>query len=98
MTRAIAIRHVYFEHLGTFANDMSAKKFGARSTAQEVIRGHNLTGREVIVTGGASGIGVETVRAMALANARVVIATRDATRGEAVAAAGSMERGRQTPA
>ncbi len=55
----------------------SAKKFGAQSTAQEVIEGHNLDGREAIVTGGASGIGVETVRALALAGARVVIATRD---------------------
>jgi NAD(P)-dependent dehydrogenase (short-subunit alcohol dehydrogenase family) len=64
----------------------SAKKFGAQSTAREVIEGHNLDGREAIVTGGASGIGVETVRALALAGARVVIATRDSVKGEAVAA------------
>jgi NAD(P)-dependent dehydrogenase (short-subunit alcohol dehydrogenase family) len=64
-----------------------AGKFGARSTAREVISGHNLDGREAIVTGGASGIGVETVRALALAGARVIIATRDAAKGEAVAAA-----------
>jgi NAD(P)-dependent dehydrogenase (short-subunit alcohol dehydrogenase family) len=67
-------------------NPRSAKTFGAQSTAQEVIEGHNLSGREAIVTGGASGIGVETVRALALAGARVVIATRDAVKGEAVAA------------
>jgi NAD(P)-dependent dehydrogenase (short-subunit alcohol dehydrogenase family) len=63
-----------------------AKTFGAKSTAREVFEGHNLSGREAIVTGGASGIGVETVRALALAGARVVIATRDAVKGEAVAA------------
>lgn len=67
-------------------DDSSAKKFGPRSTAREVIDGHNLNNREAIVTGGASGIGVETVRALALAGVRVVIATRDAAKGEAVAA------------
>ena len=66
--------------------DTSVTKFGARSKALEVIEGHNLGGREAIVTGGASGIGVETVRALALAGARVIIATRDAVKGEAVAA------------
>lgn len=63
------------------------KRFGARSTAREVIEGHDLSGRDAIVTGGASGIGIETARALALAGARVVIATRDAAKGEAVAAA-----------
>jgi NAD(P)-dependent dehydrogenase (short-subunit alcohol dehydrogenase family) len=66
-------------------NDSSAKRFGPRSTAREVIDGHDLSGREAIVTGGASGIGVETVRALALAGARVVIATRDAAKGETMA-------------
>jgi NAD(P)-dependent dehydrogenase (short-subunit alcohol dehydrogenase family) len=68
-------------------NDTSAKKFGARSTAQEVVEGRDLSDREAIVTGGASGIGVETARSLALAGARVIIATRDAAKGEAVAAA-----------
>jgi NAD(P)-dependent dehydrogenase (short-subunit alcohol dehydrogenase family) len=65
---------------------MAADKFGARSTAREVIAGHDLHGRDAIVTGGASGIGVETVRALATAGARVVIATRDRAKGESVAA------------
>ena len=34
---------------------MSEKKFHAKSTALEVIKGHDLTGFETIVTGGASG-------------------------------------------
>jgi NAD(P)-dependent dehydrogenase (short-subunit alcohol dehydrogenase family) len=59
--------------------------FNARSTALDVIAGHNLNGRNAIVTGGASGIGVETVRALAAAGARVVIATRDHTKGQSVA-------------
>jgi NAD(P)-dependent dehydrogenase (short-subunit alcohol dehydrogenase family) len=68
-------------------------KFGARSTALEVIAGHDLKGRDAIVTGGASGIGVETVRALASAGARVVIATRDRTKGESVAATLRKETG-----
>jgi NAD(P)-dependent dehydrogenase (short-subunit alcohol dehydrogenase family) len=66
--------------------EQGASKFGAKSTAREVIAGHDLHGRDAIVTGGASGIGVETVRALAEAGARVVLATRDRTKGEAVAA------------
>lgn len=67
-------------------NESTARKFGARSTAREVIAGHDLRDRDAIVTGGASGIGVETVRALATAGARVVLATRDRAKGEAVAA------------
>jgi NAD(P)-dependent dehydrogenase (short-subunit alcohol dehydrogenase family) len=66
--------------------ESSKSKFGARSTALEVIAGHNLNGFDAIVTGGASGIGVETVRALAAAGARVVIATRDRTKGQSIAA------------
>jgi hypothetical protein len=38
--------------------------FSAFTTAAEVIKGINLSGKNVIVTGGYSGIGVETVRAV----------------------------------
>ena len=61
-----------------------SKKFGEKTTALEVIEGHNLSGKEVIVTGGSSGIGVETVRALAKAGARVVIAARDLKRANEV--------------
>src|ERR1039458_6179256 len=69
-------------------------RFGARSTALEVIAGHDLCAREAIVTGGASGIGIETVRALATAGARVIIATRDRTKGEAIAATLRKETGK----
>jgi NAD(P)-dependent dehydrogenase (short-subunit alcohol dehydrogenase family) len=72
----------------------STSKFGARSTAREVIAGNDLRGREAIVTGGASGIGIETVRALATAGARVTIATRDRAKGEAVVAALRKETGK----
>jgi NAD(P)-dependent dehydrogenase (short-subunit alcohol dehydrogenase family) len=59
--------------------------FGAQSTAAEVITGIDLTGRRAIVTGGASGIGVETARALASANAEVTLAVRNLEAGERVA-------------
>ncbi|WP_329560565.1 SDR family NAD(P)-dependent oxidoreductase [Kitasatospora sp. NBC_01266] len=55
--------------------------FGAESTAAEVISGIDLTGRRVVVTGGASGIGVETARALASAGAQVTLAVRDLAAG-----------------
>jgi NAD(P)-dependent dehydrogenase (short-subunit alcohol dehydrogenase family) len=76
-------------------SEIAESRFGDRSTAREVISGHNLKGREAIVTGGASGIGVETVRALAIAGARVVIATRDHTKGESVAATLRRETGNE---
>ncbi|MEU6603128.1 SDR family NAD(P)-dependent oxidoreductase [Streptomyces flaveolus] len=50
--------------------------FSPRATSAEVISGVDLTGRRAIVTGGASGIGVETVRPLVAAGAEVTIATR----------------------
>lgn len=60
-------------------------KFNARTTADEVIKGHDLTNYECIVTGGTSGIGVETVRVLTKAGARVVIGARDIEKAEKVA-------------
>jgi NAD(P)-dependent dehydrogenase (short-subunit alcohol dehydrogenase family) len=50
--------------------------FGARSTAAEVLDGIDLSGTLAIVTGGYSGIGLETTRALAGAGARVVVPAR----------------------
>jgi NAD(P)-dependent dehydrogenase (short-subunit alcohol dehydrogenase family) len=60
--------------------------FGAQSTAAEVVAGIDLTGRRAIVTGGSSGIGVETARALAAANAEVTLAVRDLEAGRKAAA------------
>ena len=59
--------------------------FGYRTTAAEAVAGIDLTGKHAIVTGGYSGVGLETVRALASAGARVTIGVRDAARGEATA-------------
>ncbi|WP_284744866.1 SDR family NAD(P)-dependent oxidoreductase [Amycolatopsis sp. RTGN1] len=50
--------------------------FGATSTAAEVLAGIDLTGKLALVTGGYSGIGLETTRALADAGAHVVVPAR----------------------
>ncbi|MCZ4611135.1 SDR family NAD(P)-dependent oxidoreductase [Streptomyces sp. Lzd4kr] len=56
---------------------LTTTPFGMRATATEVLDGLDLSGRRMIVTGGSSGLGVETVRALAGAGAQVTIATRN---------------------
>lgn len=63
--------------------------FGAASTASDVTKGIDLSGKIAIVTGGYSGIGVETVRALRSAGARVIVPTRD--RDKAVRALDGIE-------
>ncbi|CAM5525156.1 MULTISPECIES: SDR family NAD(P)-dependent oxidoreductase [Streptomyces] len=56
---------------------LTTTPFGTRATAVEVLDGVDLSGRRMIVTGGSSGLGVETVRALAGAGAQVTVATRN---------------------
>jgi NAD(P)-dependent dehydrogenase (short-subunit alcohol dehydrogenase family) len=51
--------------------------FTARSTAAEVLAGVDLTGKRIIVTGGASGLGAAAAKALAEAGAEVTIAVRN---------------------
>src|SRR5260221_7621046 len=51
--------------------------FGLASTASEIIQGVDLHGKTAIVTGGCSGIGLETARALRSAGADVIVPARD---------------------
>jgi short chain dehydrogenase len=53
-----------------------ASPFGNRTQAAEVLKGIDLKGKTAIVTGGSSGLGVETARALAAAGARVILPVR----------------------
>ena len=58
---------------------------GYDTTALEAVEGYDLNGYNVIVTGGNSGIGVETVRALAKAGATVFLTSRNVENGQKVA-------------
>jgi NAD(P)-dependent dehydrogenase (short-subunit alcohol dehydrogenase family) len=66
--------------------DRIRSPFGAYTDARDVVAGHDLTGKAAIVTGGATGIGIETARALAEAGADVVIAVRKPDLAEAAVA------------
>ncbi|WP_188816133.1 SDR family NAD(P)-dependent oxidoreductase [Hymenobacter cavernae] len=51
--------------------------FNAASTANDVIQGIDLTGKTAIVTGGNTGIGLETTKVLAAAGATVLVPARD---------------------
>lgn len=66
--------------------------FTAASTADEVLAGIDLSGKNVIVTGGHAGLGLETTRALAKAGASVTVGSRDPARAaSAVAGIGGVE-------
>ena len=60
--------------------------FTAASTADDVLAGLNLSGRNAIITGGHAGIGLEVTRALAKAGAYVVVGARDPERAARVLA------------
>ncbi len=60
--------------------------FGRQSEPHEVLAGIDLTGRAAIVTGGYSGLGLETVRALAAAGASVTVPARDTAKADAALA------------
>src|SRR5258708_27456984 len=59
--------------------------FDAQSTAVDVSQGISLAGMRAIVTGAASGIGIETARALTAIGADVTLAVRDTHAGARVA-------------
>jgi NAD(P)-dependent dehydrogenase (short-subunit alcohol dehydrogenase family) len=65
--------------------DRITTPFGFSSTADEVLHGVNLDGKHAIVTGAASGIGIDTARSLAQAGAGVTLAVRNLDAGKLVA-------------
>jgi NAD(P)-dependent dehydrogenase (short-subunit alcohol dehydrogenase family) len=70
-----------------------ASGFGLRTSALDVVAGQDLSGKTAVVTGGYSGLGLETVRALASAGARVIVAARrpDAAAEALAEVSGSIE-------
>ena len=60
--------------------------FGMRTEASEIVQGLDLRGQRALVTGAASGIGIETAKALASAGAEVTLAVRNLDAGRQVAA------------
>ncbi|MGW6100677.1 SDR family NAD(P)-dependent oxidoreductase [Streptomyces sp. NPDC055157] len=59
--------------------------FGEESTATEVIKGIDLSGKHAVITGAGSGLGAETARALVSAGATVTLAVRNTDTGERTA-------------
>jgi NAD(P)-dependent dehydrogenase (short-subunit alcohol dehydrogenase family) len=64
---------------------MTTLKYGAATTAAEIVQDVDLHGRRAVVTGASSGIGVETARALASTGAEVTLAVRNVETGKKVA-------------
>lgn len=63
--------------------------FSRASTTVDIIKGVDLVGKVAIITGGYSGLGLETARTLASAGARIIVPARDVERArKAIAAAG----------
>ena len=58
------------------------RRFGFDSTAEEVARDIDLSGKTAVVTGVSAGLGIETARVLASRGARVVCVARDAEKTE----------------
>ncbi|MFI9389581.1 SDR family NAD(P)-dependent oxidoreductase [Streptomyces bauhiniae] len=65
--------------------------FTAASTADDVLAGTDLTGKNVIITGGHAGIGLEATRALSKAGASVTVGARTPDRARAALAASGID-------
>jgi NAD(P)-dependent dehydrogenase (short-subunit alcohol dehydrogenase family) len=66
-------------------SDRITTPFTRHSTDDEILEGLDLTGRRIVITGGAGGVGAETARALAAKGADVTLAVRDTAAGEQAA-------------
>ena len=65
--------------------ELITTKFGFQSTADEVVREVSLVGKRIVITGAASGIGLETARSLARTGAELTLAVRNVAAGRKVA-------------
>jgi NAD(P)-dependent dehydrogenase (short-subunit alcohol dehydrogenase family) len=65
--------------------DRITTPFGCDATAMGVVSSIDLSGKRAIITGGSSGIGIETARALAQAGADVTLAVRHTDTGDRTA-------------
>lgn len=82
----MSIAHATFAKPNITPQHPIGSGFGADTTAAEVIRGVDLSGKNAIVTGGYSGIGLETARTLLGAGAKVVVPARDLPRAKSALA------------
>ncbi|MEP6945921.1 MAG: SDR family NAD(P)-dependent oxidoreductase, partial [Acidobacteriota bacterium] len=70
-------------------------KFGFETTADEVVVGLDLSEKRIVVTGGSSGLGLETAKALAKTGAEITLAVRNMSDGDMVAFDIAEETGNQ---
>jgi len=76
------------------AQEAPRSSFGSGATAEEVTAGTDLSGKTIVVTGCNSGIGLETMRVLALRGAHVIGTARTLERGQEACAS---VKGKATP-
>jgi NAD(P)-dependent dehydrogenase (short-subunit alcohol dehydrogenase family) len=76
------------------AQDVPRSSFAAGATAEDVTAGIDLSGKTIVVTGCNSGIGLETMRVLALRGAHVIGTARTVERGREACAS---VQGKATP-
>jgi cation diffusion facilitator CzcD-associated flavoprotein CzcO len=59
-----------------------ANKWNHSTTAMEIVEGVDLTGKNVVITGGYTGLGIETTKALTRAGAHVTVLARDVERAK----------------
>lgn len=64
--------------------ESTSRSFGWQSTTEDVLKGINLSGKTVVITGATSGIGSETARAFAAHGANVIITARSVEKAASV--------------
>jgi len=57
-------------------------KFGHNTTAMEIVKGLDFTGKNVVITGGYAGMGLETTKALASIGANILVLARDTKRAK----------------